>query len=49
MMKALQKDRQNMHRYRVGHKIWTVAELYDPQTIEGFEVRLTPALTPVPG
>jgi hypothetical protein len=39
MMKALQKDRQNMHRYRVGHKIWTVAELYDPQTIEGFEVR----------
>lgn len=28
-----------MPRYRVSHKIWTVAELFEPQAIEGFEVR----------
>ena len=28
-----------MHRYRINHKIWTVAELDGAQTIEGFEMR----------
>ena len=28
-----------MPSYRIDHKIWTVAELDQPQTIEGFLVR----------
>jgi hypothetical protein len=28
-----------MPLYRIDHKIWTVAELDQPQTIEGFRVR----------